>query len=222
MNRIATMTLGIAVTMLIASEASAQWNVARFGTERNRVYTTFGLDPAFVASVGYGRVVPVLTHDFQLTGEVGVQTAGDDARDFRTRIGTQTSLAHWRSLNVSGSATFVSRGTDNSIYRGFNFGADLAGAVGVYRPRWFVAGEMGLDKAIITHVTLSDYYRANFYPGAKSGWYLDAGGTIHDGIAAGLTLGKTELVGRVGRLRTERYHDMMPPLYASVGLGVGF
>src|SRR5689334_15395765 len=125
MNRIAPLTLGIALTMLGASNARGQWNLARFGTERNRVYATFGVDPAFVTSVGYARTFPVLTHEFQINGEVGMASNRADTRDFRARIGTQTSLVSWKSLHVSGSATFVSRGTDNAIYRGFNFGADL-------------------------------------------------------------------------------------------------
>ena len=222
MNRIRHLALGIALTMLAASNVLGQWNVARFGTDRNRVYTTFGLDPAFVASVGYARTFPILTHEFQITGEVGTVSNRADARDFRARIGTQTSLVSWKALNVTGAATFVSRGTDNAIYRGFNFGADLTGAVGLYRPQWFIAGEMGFDKAVITHVTHSDYYRKTFYPDAKDGWYLDAGGTIHHGVSAGVTLGKAELVARAGWLRTERYNSLTPPVYGSVGVGFGF
>jgi hypothetical protein len=93
----------------------------------------------------------------------------------------------------------------------------------VYRHGWFAAGEFGLDRAIITHVTThSDWYRTNFYPDAKDGWYLDAGGTFHYGVAAGFALGRAEVVGRFGLLRTEKFNELMPPLYASVGVGFGF
>jgi hypothetical protein len=68
MSRLAHLALGIALTMLATSNAQAQWNVARFRAERNRAYTTFGLDPAFVTSVGYARTFPVLTHEFQNHG----------------------------------------------------------------------------------------------------------------------------------------------------------
>lgn len=221
MRRISSITIGILLTAIAAADATAQWNFARFGTERTRVYTTFGLDPAFVTSVGYGKVGSLMGHDMQLTGDVGVVTARFDTRDFRARLGTQTSLLRWRSVNLTGSATFITRGTDNSIYRGFNFGADLSGTIGVYRATWFAAGEGGFDKAIITHVTHSDWYRANFYPDAKDGWYLDAGGTYHYGLIGGYAIGRAELMGRVGWLRTERFNQSMPPLYASVGVGFG-
>lgn len=222
MNRMTSITLGILLSVLVARDAAAQWNVARYGADRNRVYTTFGLDPAFVASVGYGRVLRVSGHDLQLVGEVGVATAHLDTRDFRARLGVQTSLVRWRSVQLTGSATFITRGTENSIYRALNFGADFTGALGLYRHGWFVAGEFGKDKAIITHVTNSAWYRTYFYPDAKDGWYLDAGGTFHYGMAGGFALGKAEVVGRFGLLRTERFDDMMPPMYASLGLGFGF
>jgi hypothetical protein len=229
MNRIAripSIAARLAVVALlsaiVARDAAAQWNVARFGADRNRAYTTFGLDPAFVSTVGYARVVPIGGHAFQLTGDVGVVTARVDARDFRARIGTQTSLARWRSVHATGSATFITRGTDNAIYRGLNFGADLTGTVGVYRHRWFAAGEVGKDKAIITHITHSDWYREHYYPDAKDGWYLDAGGTSRLGVAGGYTIGRTELTSRVGWQRTEGHNPTTSPLYASVGMGFGF
>lgn len=221
MKRISSILVSVVLSTLVAPSAAAQWNVARFETGQSRVYTTFGLDPAFVSSAGYGRVVRLADHPFQLTGDVGVATARMDARDFRARLGAQTSLVQWRSVHLTGSATFITRGTENLIYRGLNFGADLTGSAGVYRERWFAAGELGFDKAIITHVSHSGWYRKNVFPDARNGWYLDAGGTYHYGLAAGLALGRSEVVGRFGFLRTERFNSLVSPVYASVGVGFG-
>lgn len=222
MNRMTSITLGIVLSAVVTQDANGQWNVARFGTEPNRVYTTFGLDPAFVGSLGYGRVVPVQGHNVLLTGDLGVVTASMDARDFRARVGAQGSLLQWRSVHLTGSATVIARGTENSVYKGFNWGADVTGGVGVYRPAWFAAGEFGRDKSIITHVTHSDWYRENIYPEAKDGWYLDAGGTYHYGVSSGVSLGRTELVGRAGWVRTEKGNDVMVPMYVSVGVGLKY
>ena len=223
MKRTSSIVLGaLLLSALVARDAAAQWNVARFGTERNHVYTTFGLDPAWVGAVGYGRTVRIIGHEFQLAGEVGLATAQLDTRDFRARVGTQTSLLRWRSLHLTGSATFITRGTENQVYKALDFGADFTGALGVYRRGWFVAGELGKDKAIITHITNSAWYRTYYYPGAKDGWYLDAGGTIHYGVAAGLALGRMEVAARFGWLRAENWEQMMPPMYATLGVGVGF
>lgn len=204
------------------SEATAQWNVARFGDRPNRVYTTVGLDPALVATVGYGRTIRLFGRHLQLSGDVGLAVAELDTRDFRARVRVRTSVIHWRSLHLTGAATFITRGTENSIYRGFSYGADLTGTLGLYRPGWFVAGEFGKDKAVITHVTHSEWYRTYFYPQARDGWYLDAGGTFHYGLTTGITVGRAELAARFGFMRTERFNDVVPPMYASAGIGVGF
>ena len=222
MKRIASITLGIMASAFGARDAAGQWNVARFGAEPNRVYTSFGLDPALVTSLGYGRVVPVNGHTFLVTSDLGVVSAKMDARDFRARVGVQTSLARWRSVHLTGSASAIARGTQNSIYRGFNWGADLTGGVGVYRPRWFAAGEFGKDKAIITHVTHTAWYREHVYKDARDGWYLDAGGTYHYGLASGVSLGQTEVSGRFGWLTTEDFNDMMPPMYATLGVSLKY
>lgn len=223
MSRTSSIVLGaVLLSALVTRDAAAQWNVARYGTDRNRVYTTFGLDPAFVATVGYGRTIPLFGRDFQLTGDVGLATAQLDTRDFRARVGVQTTLVRWRSLHLTGSATFLTRGTENLIFRGLSFGSDFTGTAGVYRHGWFAAGEFGFDKAIITHVTNSAWYKTYYYPGARDGWYLDAGGTFHYGVSSGFALGRMEVVGRFGWLRTETWDQVMPPLYASVGLGFGF
>lgn len=223
MNRMTGLVLGLLLlSPLAARDAAAQWNVARFGAEPDRVYTSFGLDPAWIPTLGYGRIVPVYGHAFQISVDAGVVAAHMDTGDFRARLGTQTSLATWRSLRVTGSATFITRGTENDIYSALNFGADFTGTAGVYREGWFAAGEFGFDKAIVTHITNSDWYRTHFYADAKDGWYLDAGGNFHFGPVLGLTLGRTELTGRFGWFQTENWEDSTIPMYASVGVGVGF
>ena len=223
MNRhVRHLVLALLFTVALATSTSAQWNVARFESNPNRIYTTFGLDPAFFPAVGYGRVVSVFGHAIQLAGEAGIVAAEIDTRDFRARLHLLTSIVRWRSLHLTGSTAFIARGTDNSIYRGYNFGTDLTGALGIYRSGWFVAAEFGIDKAGATHISHSDWYRTYFYPEAKDGWYRDPGGTVHYGLSAGLTVGRAELLLRYGQLRTEEFNELTPPLYASIGLGFAF
>lgn len=219
---IRTLTLAVALGGLLAHDAAAQWNVARFDQEANHVYATFGLDPAFIPAVGYARTIRLFGHPMRLAGDVGIVAASMDTRDFRARLHAFASVAHWRSVHFTASAAFITRGTENSIYRGLNFGADLTGSLGVYRPAWFVAGEFGFDKAVITHVTHSDWYRTYFYADARDGWYLDAGGTFHYGLVGGVTVGRVELLARYGLMRTEDFNDVTPPMYVGVGIGLGF
>jgi len=217
-----TIIIAIALSAGAFREAAAQWNVARFGLDRNRIHTSVGVDPAVVTAAGYARVVQLFGENVQFDLEIGLATAKLDTRDFRSRLQVRSSLVRWRSLRLAGSATFVTRGTQNNLYTGFNFGSDFSATAGVYQRGWFAAAEGGFDKAIITHVHNSDRYKTWFYPGAKDGWYLDNGGTFHGGVTAGVTIGKTELMARVGRQATQAFGPLLPPMYGSVGLGVGF
>ena len=74
----------------------------------------------------------------------------------------------------------------------------------------------------ITHIAHTDYYRDNYYADAQDGWYLDAGGIWHYGLAAGVALGRTELAARFGWRKSQDYQDVNPPVYASLGIGFGF
>lgn len=214
--------LVVSFSVLLAADAAAQWNVARLGSGPNRIYTTFGLDPAFIPTVGYGRVISLFGHPLQLAGDAGIVAARMDTHDFRARLQALTSIIHWRSLHLTGATGLITRGTDNSIYRGLNFGANLTGTLGFYRSGWFLAGEFGFDKAAVTHVTHSDWYLRYFYPEARDGWYGDTGGTFHYGLTAGVSLGRAELLLRYGMSRTEEFNELTPPMYASLGLGIAF
>jgi hypothetical protein len=214
-----SITIALLLSVFVARDAAAQWNVARYDADRNRVYSTIGLDPAIVTTVGYARV---LRHNLQLGAEAGIVTARVDTHDFRARVFLESSVLRWKSLAVSGSATFVTRGTENVIYRGINFGADVTGTAGVYRTGWFAAAQFGKDKAVVTHITHTDWYRDHYYADAKDGWYLDAGGAYHYGVLGGITVGRAELVGRFGFRRTEDFNNLTPPMYASIGLGFAF
>lgn len=222
MRRGTLVPLGIVMLATLAGTAAAQVNVARMGTERNRIYTTFGFDPALVSTLGYGRVTTIFQHDFLLSGDLGIVTAHLDTRDFRGRTGVQTSLWTWRSVRASGSMLAIVRGTENSIYRGINIGADVTGAIGVYKSGWFSAFELGKDKDVLTHVTHSDWYRKYYYAEAKDGWYLDAGGVYHFGFAGGVSWGATDIGARFGWRRSEGGEDVAPPIYASLSLARGY
>ena len=208
----------IAALVMLPAVAGAQWNASRFDAGRSWVYSSYGLDPAFVATIGYARVVPVITK-VQLAAEVGAVMAKPDLRDSRASLGAKATVLQWRSVRLTGAGSFVTKQTSNQLYRAVSMGAATNWTLGAYRPGWFAATEGGFDKSIVTHITNSEWYRTNFYPDAKDGWYMTSAGTYRLGLMAGATLGRTELVARVGAHRSERFNDLMTPFYASLGAG---
>lgn len=221
-RRVAQLIVVSAALLASAPTAGAQWNVSRFDTSPHRVSLTVGIDPAVITTLGYSYVLGARGHLVQLGVDGGIVAGTRNADDFRVRVHAETSILQRNSMRVTGRAAFVTRGTKNTIYDAVGFGADLGGTAGVYRRRWFAAGEIGLDKPIVTHVKQSEWYRTWFYPGAKDGWYLDTGGTWRFGAIGGVTIGKNELMVRAGIPRTERGNAITVPGYASIGLGRTF
>ena len=207
--------------LCIASCASAQWNVARFDSTKAWTYATFGLDPAFVGTAGVSGVIPG-RFKLQVGAEFGTVVAAFDMHDWRARATARTTVVHWGAFRIATEDAFIARGTSNSIYTALNLGASTTLTAGAYRRRWFLAAETGFDKAIATRLTNSNWYREYYYADAKNGWYLTPGGTLHAGVAGGVTAGIAELTVRAGTLRTERWNTLVPPMYGSVGLGIGW
>jgi hypothetical protein len=205
-----------AMVMLPLAVAGAQWNVSQYEAGRSWVYASYGLDPAFVATLGYARAV---RGNVQLSAEAGSVVAKPDLGDSRVVLGVKATALRWRSVRLTGSGTAITRQTSNTIYRAVSFGSAFTGTLGVYRNRWFAATEGGFDKSVITKITHTDLYR-NVYPEVKDGWYMPTGGTYHYGLTGGAQFGRTELVARVGSQRTERYKDLPVPFYVSLGAGV--
>jgi hypothetical protein len=213
--------LALTVVALGASTANAQWNVARFDSTTMWTYASFGLDPAFVATAGVAGVIPGRSK-VQVGAEFGSVVAAFDLRDWRARAAARTTTAHWGSVRITAEEAVIARGTSNSIYSALNLGASATVTAGVYRQRWFAATEGGFDKAVVTRITNSEWYRTYYYADAKDGWYRAPGGTFHAGLTGGVTFGSIELAARAGTLRTERLNAMIPPIYVSLGAGVGW
>jgi hypothetical protein len=210
-----------AAGILIAGSARptrAQWNIARIDSGKTWVYSSYGLDPSVVGSVGVARSIARL-RETQVSADAGWVVAGLDVRDFRGRMGARSTALRWRSVRLTGAGELSARGTTNSIYRALGIGAATTWTLGMYRQGWFAGTEAGYDKNVATRITNSDRYRTYYYADAKDGWYGSTGGTIHYGLAGGVSLGPAEFMMRGGVLKTERFNDMVPPGYVSVGVG---
>lgn len=205
----------ISAMVMLPAVAGAQWNASRFDAGNSWVYASYGLDPAFVATLGYARAV---RGNVQLSAEAGAVVAEPDLRDSRAVVGVRATALRWRSVRLTASGSAITRQTSNAIYRAVSFGSAFTGTLGVYRNSWFAATEGGFDKSIITKIKHTDLYR-NVYPEVKDGWYMPTAGTYHFGLTGGKQIGRTELVARVGAQRSEKFNDLSVPFYVSLGAG---
>jgi hypothetical protein len=143
--------------------------------------------------------------------------------DFKSKIGIQMQWINYRNFRLSTKVQGIFRRYEQPIVRLMNFGSDLSGAIGYYKPKWFVAAEFGFDKAIVTHFKHSTRYRQSF-ESVRDGWYEPAtGGNVYYGLLGGITFKKHELYVKIGKVVTQDFKTTpMIPYYGQLGYNFKF
>jgi hypothetical protein len=183
-----------------------------------------GLQSGFVTSVGYARGLQLdaIGRALMPFAQATMLVARPDLRDFAFRAGGQVSLLAIGWFDLSTQLAFEVAGTENSIYTATALRSDVALLAGHYGRRWFAVAEAGYDRAWLTYIENSDWYRANFYADARDGWYSGTGGKLRAGAKGGVTIGRVELVVRAGINKTEALNDLDLPFYGTLGANLRF
>ena len=218
-----TMTMALLALAAPLAAAAQEINLAGLDDERvNRVHLRTGAEDAFVAGLGYARAVPILGRRVLLYGDLTVPWAGLDFSDYRVRAGVLVPIIGAGRWKLAGTFTPTLRGIEEPIGTMTNLGVDFGAVGGFYARHWFVAGELGFDWAITTHITHSDAYRAQGYADARDGWYAPAGGTFRYGGQAGASFGRFDIVLRAGQPRDLKGKAPPMPLYATLTVDMRF
>ncbi len=220
MKRLA-LVVSVALALSVATRASAQeLNLSTTSPARpSIVEVRTGLDHAFLAEVGYRRVLAWEDRQILVGGDFAMPWARADLGDYRVRatVGLPLGTEHWK---LAGWLSPTLRGTENSASDMAAVGVDARLTGGYYGRRWFLAGEAGVDWIAATHVAFSDAYRRTVYAGARDGWYRLPGGTTYAGLQAGLSFSSFDLVLRAGHPRTTDLAPQTIPAYVTVGVNV--
>lgn len=185
--------------------------------ERHILNVNAGWEYSFVFGVGYGykfeTKIPVIlevVYSFP-SGE----TIFDD---FKTKIGGQINFCQINNFRFNAAIHGSYRRTENPLVVLQNFGCDLNTTIGYYKPKWFIAGEFGFDKAIVTHFKHTEIYK-EVYPDVKNGWYEPAtGGNFNFGIQSGYSFNRSDLTLRLGKVMTQDFKTSpLIPFYVQLG-----
>jgi len=142
--------------------------------------------------------------------------------DFKIKGGLQIEVWRARGFSATLKANGIFRRFENPYARFVNFGSAFSAVAGYYRPKWFVAGVAGFDKAIATHIRHGAAYLDNV-PGAQDGWYVPTGGNFNFGMQAGISGRKTEVFLDLGRVVTQDFKTTpFIPFYANLGVNRRF
>jgi hypothetical protein len=164
-----------------------------------------GMEYAIVFGASYSyRIkspVPILLNvDFSIP-------AGENIMDdFKTKIGGEARLYKIKNFQFSASIHGIYRRYENQLVSIQNFGSEMKGVVGYYKPKWFAAVEVGFDKAIVSHFKHSDLFKELHYSNVKDGWYEPAtGGNFNFGLQSGYSFQKSDIIFKFGRVVTQDF-----------------
>jgi hypothetical protein len=91
--------------------------------------------------------------------------------------------------------------------------------LGYYKPKWFVAGEVGFDKAIVTYFKHSETFKETIFTDVKDGWYEPStGGNFLYGIQTGYSFNKSDITLNIGMVTTQDFKTTpLIPYYLMLG-----
>lgn len=143
--------------------------------------------------------------------------------DFKVKVGGQIRWVEFHDFQFSTRIQGVFRRYENDFVRLVNFGSDLSGVFGYYRSKWFVASEVGFDKAIVTHFKHSDLFKEQ-YAGVIDGWYEPAtAGNFYYGLQAGYSFKKGDFYLKAGNILAQDFKTKpMLPSYIELGYTMKF
>lgn len=144
--------------------------------------------------------------------------------DFKTRIGAQFRIVKINNFQVTASVQAIYRRYQNPLVRIQNFGSELGLNVGYFRSRFFIAGEFGFDKAILTNFKHAESFKINFDPDVRDGWYQPStGGNFNYGIVSGYSFGQSDITFKIGMVLSQDLKTTpFVPFYAQLGYNFRF
>ncbi|MBK1897539.1 hypothetical protein [Chryseobacterium paridis] len=166
--------------------------------ERHILNVNVGAEYGAIVGLGYGYKFNSKLFPTIINIEASVPMGERLFDDFKTKAGANVRWLKIQNLQLSTKAQGIFRKYENENVQLMNFGLDMSGTVGYYRPKWFAAVEIGFDKAIVTHFKHSDHYR-EIYPEVKDGWYEPStGGNFYGAVQGGYSFSNQEIYFKVG------------------------
>lgn len=215
----------VAFLLLPIIAANAQV-ISPISAGKQAVYLNFGLDPAVLPTIGYARGFEAgfIKRDMMVSAELAMP-AKLDLRDYRLKIGVQTSIVNYKGWDFSIPLHLTLRGTKNWMHSATSLGADFTALFGYYGKWWFVNLELGYDLAFITKITATDRYKEYYYPDFKDGWYGSTSSFFTRGLRAGFRIRRTEFTVRAGQPIIDwnaESNELIPPFYVTLGVNYLF
>lgn len=192
--------------------------------QKQLIHANFGAEFGVILGLGYHYLLCNKIIPLYIGGEFSTPFGITIADDYKTRIGVQIRIFKLNNFQLSGRIQGVARHYQSNLIQLFNFGSDVAGTIGYYRKHFFLAGEVGFDKAIVTNFEHSVWYKNNIYSEVQNGWFQPAtGGNFYYGLQGGYSTKKIDLTLKGGKVLQQDYKTKpLLPIYAQIGINYKF
>ncbi|HEU0110297.1 MAG TPA: hypothetical protein VFQ73_05440 [Flavisolibacter sp.] len=180
-----------------------------------------GFDNSATIGIGYGQKLNT-SFPLLLSVEYSAPAGKTIFDDFKTKLGGQAEVVKAGRFSATVKAYGIFRRNESDYVRLLNFGSEFSTVMGYYKSSWHAAGELGFDKAIITHVQHKDIMKES-YPGIKDGWYMPTGGNFFYGIQTGKSFKNNDVYIRIGKTVAQDLKNKATiPLYFQLGVNGRF
>lgn len=219
MKKIPFIPLLLILTFNFSSVYSQTINWARLDSSKHIINANFGLDYSVSKGLAYAyklntKLPIVLSTNF--SNPFGEKSFDD----LKTKIGGQIGLLNKSNWVVSISVFGIYRKYQTNLVRLQNFGSETKGTIGYYRKKWFLATEIGFDKAIVTHFKHTQKYRDEIYSEVLNGWYEPStGGNFYYGLSGGYSFKKFDITLDLGKVISQDFKTSpFLPFYLKLGI----
>lgn len=209
--------------LFFETTATAQdMNWRNFGFGKKHILNLHtGLDHGLNYGIGYGfriqtkmPIILNLIHSMPFGEQV--------LDDFKTKIGVQAEVFHSKHFSTTLKLYGITRRYQNPFARFIAFGSETSIVSGYYNKKWYVAGEFGFDKSIVTHVKHSTLMR-EYNPDLIGGWFIPSGGNFNCGIQSGYSINKNDFTIKFGLVVQQDFKTSpLIPFYAQIGYNKKF
>lgn len=138
--------------------------------------------------------------------------------DFKSNIGLGTKLLNKKSFNSIFTLNAIYKRYRNELVNLNQVGVDIKTINGFYKPKWFVATELGLELGLSTHLKHSAIYKQNIYADVQDGWYKPlSAGILQYGIQTGYSFKQSDLIFGIGFYESiSSSVNVLIPYYTSI------
>ncbi len=196
---------------------------SKFNHKRSLFNINAGAAYGIIAGAGYGYQVNRGAFPIWLQATISTPAGNKLFDDYKSGIGGQIRILNLTNIQASVVIEGIFRRSENEIVTMSNFGGKISAAAGYYSSGWFIAADLGFDKAAATHLHHKEVYKKS-YPNVKDGWFeVPTGGNFNVGLQGGISIGRNDLYLKGGLLRTERLENtLMLPYYGELGYNIRF